>query len=547
MKNRKRLLPLLLLLAACLTVLSLPVFADIAPDAIPVPGGTVTNVSELSDALGGHLFIKDEDELILNRDVILTSPLIISGGEWKLDGAGCKIIRGFEKGNLIECKDGATVTLGREDKDGDDTSLMLVGGVKTTVESNGRLTPAMNQEGAELNPKEIEGALLYVHKRASVTLYYGIEIRDGFSLLPGGGVVCDGGAVTNMGAVISGCASEVEGGNVYVTGAGSYDFGSGTLLGGAAGQRGGNLSIAEQGRVTMVDGLITDGYAKMGGGIYANGTLTMSGGSIVACGAEMGGGIYYAADNHLVLGNFQNNVAQKGGGIYNAAKDLKIDNVVSSHNQASHGGGLYNSGSVTIKTCNMTDSECDIGGGIYNSAGGTLTIQSGTVGMNKATYGGGVFNAGVLHAFGISISANRGELGEGLFNEGAIYIYKGFYCSERNNTFLVLSEGGKGSITLMEHYPSKQAPMLIPGKKTPNGYEIDYGTQKPLLTGDDAFVEAAAKNFKVEKQGIVEYGVSADGMLEMRFGWLVPFVLGGAAIVLITATVLILLKKRKAR
>ncbi len=542
----------LLCFCVCLTLFCVfSASAAIAPEAVHVPGGTVTTIDELSEALGGYVIVDERENLTLLRDVILDAPLVVSGGEWKINGAGCKIIRGFAAGDLIVVRDGADVTLGRESKESDDVSLMILGGVVSGLMQNGDQTSILltpSEDNIGFAPEIVEGALLRIEGGSEVTAYFGTEIGENHSELSGGGIICvGGGTFTNLGALIYGCSSNSDGGNFYLADGGVFAFGTGTVTEGYATGNGGNVCIDAGGACEIVAGTIQKGYAEQGGGLYAGGQLLLGGGSISENSALRGGGVFYDGANTIHKGSITENTAVWGGGIYNASDALVAVEVTSAANTAEMGGGLYNAGKIDIQNCVFTASKVTYGGGIYNAKGAELTVASGTIGTNEATYGGGIFNAGKLIGKGVSISTNRGQIGAGLLNEGELLVYGNFYCSDANGTFLALGENGEGSLTIAEQYRSPNTPLITPGVKTEEGYVADFAVKKPLLLGDAEVVAEAAKTFQVAKDGMLEYGIDAGGYLELRLTWLLPAIGGVLAIGVIVLCGALLFKRRKAK
>lgn len=104
-----------------------------------------------------------------------------------------------------------------------------------------------------------------------------------------------------------------------------------------------------------------------------------------------GGGILNNSGGEMTFTNtrIDNNTARAGGGITNAGLDAQItlDNSTVVNNDATNGGG----------------------GGIANYAGGTVTIQNGSVigsiaEFNTANSGGGIYNTGIHESSGISLA-----------------------------------------------------------------------------------------------------------------------------------------------
>ncbi len=516
---------------------------------VRVPGGTVTDDASFSAAMGGCVLIHENHDIELTRDVILEAPLVIHGGEYTFDGAGCRIIRGFEDGHLIVAEAKAKLTLGDDRKDGEDVSLQISGGVKSEFGEDGVLHLSLSEKDAGIVPENVSGALICVKEESEVVMHLGTELMDNHSKVDGAGILCDNGSFTMVNGSLTGCSSLKNGGNVLARNEGVFAMGSGLVSSGYAAECGGNIAIEEKAEVLLSTGVLQNGRADLGGGIYAAGTVVIQSAEISNNTANKGGGIYYAADNTLAGGTFAENRAVCGGAIFNHAGSLVIKVGGAELNTAVRGGGIYNEGGMEIEDYIISKSTAeDCGGGIYNAQGATMTIHRGTVGNNDAPRGGGLFNAGDCVIRGCSIAVNSGDMGAGIMNEGSLQIYNGFYCSSGNETFLVLGENGQGSLTLMEPITAVKYPLLVPGIKTEDGgYAADYKTTAALLSGDGEAVRDAAKKFEVAANDSRFYGLTEDGRLKVKMNWILPTVLGGIGVLGITVGVILLVRRRKVR
>lgn len=516
--------------------------------AIRVPGGIVTDDASFSAALGGNVIIMAEHDITISRDLILEAPLIIQGGEYVFNGAGCKLIRGFEKGDLITVQDGAKIELGRPKKEGEDVSLIISGAVKTIRDENGAQSCTLSEEEADIDPEAVEGALLRVSGKSQVILYYGTEMIDGHSSLSGGGVICDGGTFMSMGGIVQNCSSSRSGGCVLVQNKGHFVITLGEVKNGYAAENGGLLAIEETGEATIAGGVMTGGYAKQGGGISAFGTLDMQNGNITLCHAQQGGGVYYGFDNELIGAGLSEHTAELGGAIY-IAKGVKLDitELGAESNHAEIGGAIYNCGSVTLVDGVISSNQATtMGGGFYNAVDAVLYLESGTIGSNVAAFGGGIFNAGMIEGKGISIATNRADLGEGMMNTGTLNTYQGFYCSAGNSLALLPDENGKGTLTIKEAFLPTQMPSVVPVRAVDDRFVIDYQTDLPLLSGDAAIIEACSKQMKVEKNGSSTYALDSEGRLKPIYNWILPVIIAIIAVAAIAVGAVIVVRRRRA-
>ena len=195
--------------------------------------------------------------------------------------------------------------------------------------------------------------------------------------------------------------------------------------------------LVDDGIKTVKGGIITDGKAQKGGGVYVapGGKLNMTGGSIVGCQAKFGGGVYLdnndqtgepseftmtssriigctASDNGggvavnpactFTMNNgseIRSCTARNGGGVYtntsrkngNGVFTLRNGAILScmvntSEHPRSRGGGVYNEGSFimengTIKGCTAIKER--LTGGVYNLK--EFTMSGGTIGEEGKT------------------------------------------------------------------------------------------------------------------------------------------------------------------
>jgi hypothetical protein len=112
----------------------------------------------------------------------------------------------------------------------------------------------------------------------------------------------------------------------------------------------------------MNDGIISENYGHMGGGIYmTGGTITMNGGTISGNNSGLGsGGINVASNGTLTMngGTISGNKGGRGGGI-NVAGTLTIY------------GGIISSNTGVSTSTNV--------GGIYVTSNGTLIMYGGII------------------------------------------------------------------------------------------------------------------------------------------------------------------------
>ena len=104
--------------------------------AVYVKGGEnkiVKSMEELVDCFKdqegdafAHVDPQQPNKLILENDVVLTSPIVIKGGMYIIDGQGCTLYRGFEGGSLIGLdgsEEATALYLGATVKEGESWSM----------------------------------------------------------------------------------------------------------------------------------------------------------------------------------------------------------------------------------------------------------------------------------------------------------------------------------------------------------------------------------------------------------------------------------------
>jgi hypothetical protein len=121
-----------------------------------------------------------------------------------------------------------------------------------------------------------------------------------------------------------------------------------------------------------------------------------------------------------VDGNASSQVVNIGGGITVSMSSLTIQN--GNDTSIVGGGGILNSGTLTLSSCSVINSQTGgNGGGIYNNTGATLTMNQCTISNNTANAasanGGGLFNAGTATITGSTFS---GSGGGGIFSSGTL-------------------------------------------------------------------------------------------------------------------------------
>lgn len=384
-------------------------------------------------------------------------------------------------------------------------------------------------------------------KLENLTLKGGKGIAGG--TLGGGAILIPSGGSTTAelsDCVIEDCQAE-KGGAIGCGKGGTVKLTNTTIkkckTSGSGSDSGGGAIFAQGATVEMTDCTLTGNEAKSGGAIYAvkkdstASTVTISGGTIGGTGegeankatgngtgSDGGGGIYVGEtctltlkDSAQVIGN---TAIYNGAGIYTKGtltiKSCTItDNKTIGANNNTGGGGVYvESGSVEIKDAtkiyhNYTDAS---GGGIYVNDG-TVTLKDATIGGeqlydgtdsgktkgNKAQGCGGIYvNAGTITMENCTLSSNTALYAGGIQADNGNLTVKG--CTLTNNK---AGYGGgiyvKGGTFTMEN-------CTLTGNQGDGGVYVEGGTFKMKgssritpSTGGDANV--AGKNDVYLKDG----------------------------------------------
>ncbi len=269
----------------------------------------------------------------------------------------------------------------------------------------------------------------------------GGTISDNVTYYGRGGGIYSNGTVTLSGtAEITGnyCvksdSTSVHGGGVYVSG-GKFTMNGGKISGNSASNghmSGAGVYVKSGATFEMTDGVISDGEAEAGGGVYVEGTFNLSGGEITGNTALAGGGVAiddYGGESTFTMtgGVISNNTATQdgGGGVYSwGAFNLSGGEI--NGNTATYGGGVYMTGVGTFTMSGnaiISDNTAYDGGGVYSESNATVT--GGRIIGNKAEIYGG-FAAG----YHVQLQGNPYIYGN-TFSDGTGTSNLGFYGSAK--------------------------------------------------------------------------------------------------------------------
>src|SRR5262245_60166070 len=184
------------------------------------------------------------------------------------------------------------------------------------------------------------------------------------------------------GLVISGGATALRGGGVYVGDADALTLTNATVSGNNAGLYGGGIAGGSNSAITLTNATVSGNSAgDFGGGIFGdyNAAITLTNATVSGNSASLfdGGGIFRADGTAITLTNA----------------------TVSGNNAGRYGGGIIGVGNSAITLTNATvsgNSAAYFGGGISGGNNSAITLTNATVTGNSAgRYGGGIFSFGV--------------------------------------------------------------------------------------------------------------------------------------------------------
>lgn len=211
---------------------------------------------------------------------------------------------------------------------------------------------------------------------------------------------------------------------------------------------GGGIHVGPNGKLTLINTLVSANTALAGGGLSNQGTMNIRGGvdaAITANHAPKGGGGGIAnLGGYLSIGqiSINNNDANLGGGIYNEPQNGNngSTNIVGADVESNKarqimgqdpnnpagpqipiggiGGGIVNLGPMSIQRSVVNgNSTLDVAGtaigadagGIYNSGLGNMDVVNVTISGNHGRSGGGVFTTRNMTFTNVTLFGNRAE------------------------------------------------------------------------------------------------------------------------------------------
>jgi len=488
-----------------ITILGIFVLLTISSYALqPIEsnGGTVTTAEEFVTALGGDdAAYFNGNNIILKSDITLTAPIVITEGEYIINGTGCYIYLGkdIEAMFIVEGED-TKLILGNDKGSDDHPSLSLFG--------NGKKGGAV------------------ILRNSNLDIYSGTLI-SGFKADNGAGLNIDDSIVNIYGGVFEYCEA-INGGAMCLE-SGEITIYRG-LINYCKADNGGAIAIHGG---TLYSGLCTFGYneAMNGGAVFVGGggEFYMTNGSLEYNKASDGGAVYIMDGSFYFLGGYivYNDALENGGAIYNngiySSGKLNINNQFATpliYNTAANGAAVYNSGEFEYENGDMTyntASEC--AGGIYNT--GTVKMTGGSISMNESEGRcGGVMNLGKFIMSDGSISSNKSaSTAKGMENWGELYLAG--YCFISFNNDVIIGNRAKVEIVTPLIHLTATTPVatFTPVSGYFNGDQFpDYEIGRVIVTGDAEVLQAAFDNDRLAvtsgKDGT--WFIDAEGTLQFK-------------------------------
>lgn len=588
-----------LLTLTLLTVLLLTVNAsgETVSGAI-APGGSVKSNADFITALGGEgnaAVSGDGATIYLSSDIILTAPIMIESGSYRIIGRGCTIYRGFSDGALFQLN-GINLT----DKEGNAITLpSLTLGAEIKTENQNLDDPDLVLNGNSEGFKEaVNGPLVAILGKCTVTVNPSTKLINNRSAVPGGAIYMEsfplGDETTPLdptlkitGGEISGNSSEIEGGAI-------------AAYGRVKGSASGSILITEC-KIEGNSAVSTDEkvYGR-GGAIFSNGVaLTLNACALEANTADLGGALHV---NHIAMltqtNLTQNKANVSGGAIYadvlineldqaSAPANVTLSSVFMSENRSEgSGGAIVNKGIFIFDKENSSYVSQNTANGdgavIYNE--GTLELNKGEIFHNSTTGGrGGIYNTGTVNFNGADVRMNTAAVGGAIYNLGTLNYQKGCLmgnkCAVTNapqvvnlgkmtmkgsfvieddviGLFPVTDENGNISYTNIEVTDKITTNVkiniafyeAIPEDSVPE--EMKYANKDGYyaFSGLKRYTETAAARSQIVNKGIGSYEILENGEINYVFpvmplgAWIACV----AGVAVITVGAVLIVKKKKA-
>ena len=415
-------------------------FSLVATDTtLTVTGGSITGGSAAQQ--GGNIYCNSYTVLnIAGGTVTGGSTPASNGGNLALDGSTLTITDGI-------VSDG-NARLGG--------NIYLFGGAVANVSG-----------GTVSGGKALDGGAVRMESGATFNLTGG-SVTGGAATGQGGNFSLknDGTTLNIAGGEIAGGSSTNQGGNIYCNPNTAVSISGGKVTGGSTtGNNGGNLAL-EKAKLTMTDGTISDGNARLGGNIYlfSGATADVSGGTISGGTALDGGAVRMegASQFNLSGGTISGGTATSQGGIFSMKSGTVLSitgGEITGGTSKNQGGNIY-AESATVKLEGGV-----VSNGISTAAGGgnmalygcTLEMKAGTISGGNAYIGGNLFlgSGSVANVSGGEITggtavdggavrmegASQFNLSGGTISGGTATSQGGNFCLKNDGTTLTVTDG----------------------------------------------------------------------------------------------------------
>jgi len=391
---------------------------------------------------------------------------LAEGGEFTMHGGIVEGGKASAGGNVFVSKN-ATFTL------------------KGGTVKNGQTVSTAPHSSITVNNKH--GGNVYLAAGATMEMTGG-TVEDGVAVESGGNIMSSGSFTITAGTISGGQAK--LGGNLYVAGGATGNINGGTVTGGTATDRGGNIYMSStSSKLNMTAGTVTGGTSTNGGGnaYINNGVASLTGGTITGGKAGTSGGNIYA------------NV-----GANSATNYVKLDGVTVTGGKAgSYGGNVYVSGNLTLGGSTVTGGEAaKDGNDIFLDTKGKLTVQKNFAGETTV-------KLTAAHLPDLAPDAAEGAFSGKLYLEGDQR--KPYLFGRDGDTKLYMTVAARVKTDGTNIWYQDNAALMAAVDGTEDHLCAAAGAL--VLTGGDYLVDLGGQNVNVTGTGSVTFfdSANADG------------------------------------
>ena len=280
------------------------------------------------------------------------------------------------------------------------------------------------------NSAAVDGGVYFCSYSSGVVLFDGVDAAGGAAGDDGGFLKAElsaYGNVTLKGGAFAGGAAGARGGVARVDGAGVLDIVETTLRGGAAGDEGGLLSLADA-VLTVRSSTLMGGSANFGAGIHAAtaAPLTFDGGVLSGNEARLQGGAVFCASDCAIAATatvFERNAAVEGAAVYLAADVAATATDLDVRANVATFGALFLALGASLDADGVSSSanEAVADGALLYASPDTASVLTNVVSVGDAAGFSGVLYAGPGATLDVSAASfSQSDVGSGVvYGSGA--------------------------------------------------------------------------------------------------------------------------------